>query len=570
MNSQRPTILCVDDKQENLKLLENILVPRGNTVVNATSGAAALLKIKSQPIDLVLLDVSMPGMDGFEVCRQIKADPKLRNIPVIMITALTYKQGRIRGIEAGAEEFLSKPIDQTEMLARMNLLLKVKELNDDREHVEEALQKSNAELDSKVQERTVELAYANALLKADITERIHAEEKIQRQLEHLTALSTIDQVIASNFDLKLCLSEILIHVATELAIDAADILILNPISQILEFAAERGFCAQAIRNRQVRMGEGFAGMAALDRQLVAIPNLKDHPENFLLTKLLAGEDFICYYGVPLIVKGQVKGVLEVFHRAALEPDAEWLDFLKALAGRTAIAIDNATLFDGLQRSNTELALAYDATIEGWSRALDLRDKETEGHTQRVTEMAVKLARAFGLSEAELVQVRWGALLHDIGKMGIVDGILLKPGTLTDEEWVEMKKHPTVAYELLSPVRYLRQALDIPYHHHEKWDGTGYPLGLHGEEIPLTARMFAVVDVWDALRSDRPYRKAWDEEKVRAHIGSLAGTHFDPQVVEVFLKTDWGQDSSKYNWSLDGSRTSKLFLRYGYVMDRGRK
>ncbi len=189
----------------------------------------------------------------------------------------------------------------------------------------------------------------------------------------------------------------------------------------------------------------------------------------------------------------------------------------------------------LQRSNMELKLAYDTTIEGWSRALDLRDKETEGHSQRVTVMTLKLAQASGMTEEELTQVRRGALLHDIGKMGVPDHILLKPDKLTDEEWVVMCKHPTFVFELLSPIAYIRPALDIPYCHHEKWDGTGYPRGLKGEEIPLAARLFAVVDVYDALRSDRPYRQAWGEEKVREHILAGSGTHFDPQVVEVFLK-----------------------------------
>jgi putative nucleotidyltransferase with HDIG domain len=180
-------------------------------------------------------------------------------------------------------------------------------------------------------------------------------------------------------------------------------------------------------------------------------------------------------------------------------------------------------------------MAYDATIEGWSHALDLRDKETEGHTQRVTEMAVNLARACGLSEAELVQVRWGALLHDIGKMGVPDGILLKPGPLTDKEWMVMRKHPTFAYEMLAPIRHLRLALDIPYCHHEKWDGSGYPQELKGNQIPLIARIFTVVDVWDALVSDRPYRAAWTKEKAREHIRASSGTHFDPQVVDNFMK-----------------------------------
>jgi PAS domain S-box-containing protein len=368
----------------------------------------------------------------------------------------------------------------------------------------------------------------------DITARKQAEERIQRQLEHLTALSAIDRVIVANFDLKLSLSEILTHIMKELGIDAADILILNSNSQMLEFGTERGFRTRGVRKAHVRLGESYAGRAVLERQLVHIPNLRDEPDDLFLTTLLAGEEFVCYYGVPLIVKGQIKGVLEVFHRAALDPDAEWFDFLNTLAGQTAITIENFTLFESLQRSNLELTLAYDATIEGWSRALDLRDKETEGHTQRVTEMTVKLARASGMSEAELVQVRWGALLHDIGKLGVPDGILLKPGPLTDEEWVLMKKHPTFAYEMLFPIRYLRLALDIPCCHHEKWDGTGYPRGLKGTQIPLVARIFAVVDVWDALSSDRPYRSAWPEEKVREHICTSSGTDFDPQVVDAFM------------------------------------
>lgn len=368
----------------------------------------------------------------------------------------------------------------------------------------------------------------------NITQRKAAEERIQRQFAHLTALSAIDRVIAANFDLSLSLSEILTHVMIELGIDAADILILNPNSQTLEYGAERGFRAKTIRKTQVRLGESLAGRAAFERQLVQISNLKDESDRLPLTTLLMGEDFVCYFGVPLITKGQVKGVLEIFHRSTLKPDAEWFDFLNALSGQAAIAIENATLFESLQRSNLELTLAYDATIEGWSRALDLRDKETEGHTQRVTEMTVKLARAFGLSEAELVQVRWGALLHDIGKMGVPDDILHKPGPLTEKEWVTMRKHPAFAYEMLAPIHYLRQALDIPYCHHEKWDGTGYPRGLKGEQIPLVARIFAVVDVVDALTSNRPYRTTWAEKEVREYIRASSGTHFDPQVVDVFI------------------------------------
>jgi HD-GYP domain-containing protein (c-di-GMP phosphodiesterase class II) len=189
------------------------------------------------------------------------------------------------------------------------------------------------------------------------------------------------------------------------------------------------------------------------------------------------------------------------------------------------------------RSGQELARAYDSSLDGWSRALDLRDKETEGHTRRVTDMTLRLARAMGVPEADLVNIRRGSLLHDIGKMGIPDSILLKPGPLTDDEWKVMRRHPVYAYDFLSPTPYLRPALDIPYCHHEKWDGTGYPRGLRGEEIPRAARIFAVADVWDALRSDRPYRAAWTAEKAREYIRDQTGKHFDPRVVVAFLRIE---------------------------------
>ena len=359
-------------------------------------------------------------------------------------------------------------------------------------------------------------------------------EETTRRLGQIRALHTIDQAIGGSLDLRFTLNLFLEQAMNQLNVHAADILVLDPRTRTLEFTAGRGFRTKALGQTRLRLGEGHAGRAALERQTVAIPKLSEAESEFHRSPLFAQEQFVSYYAVPLRAKGQVKGVLEIFHRAMLEPNQEWLDFLETLAGQAAIAIDNAELFDDLQRSNVELALAYDTTIESWSRALDLRDKETEGHTQRVTDLTLRLGRALGMSEAELVHVRRGGLLHDIGKMGIPDSILLKPGPLTDEEWDIMRSHPEHAYQLLSPISYLRPALDIPYCHHEWWNGMGYPRRLKGEEIPLAARVFAVVDVWDALLSHRPYRGAWDEDRVRGHIRSESDSHFDPKVVEAFF------------------------------------
>ena len=356
----------------------------------------------------------------------------------------------------------------------------------------------------------------------------------QRRLDFVQALHSIDLAISSSHDSRVTLEIILDKVLDQLQVDAADLLLLDPHSHMLEYAASCGYRTDSAKRTRLRVGEPFAGVAALERRNVYVPDLRVEADS-ACAPLVKTEAFISLMCVPLVAKGRVLGVLRVFQRALLDPDKEWVNYLEGLAGQAAIAIDNARLFDDLQRSNVELGLAYDRTLEGWSGALDLRDKETEGHTRRVTAMTVRLARALGVSDHALVHLRRGALLHDIGKMGIPDSILLKPGPLTDEEWAIMRRHPAYAHELLAPIDFLRPALDIPYCHHEKWDGTGYPRGLKGEQIPFAARVFAVVDVYDALSSDRPYRAAWPQEKVREHIASLSGTHFDPLVVEEFLK-----------------------------------
>lgn len=219
-----------------------------------------------------------------------------------------------------------------------------------------------------------------------------------------------------------------------------------------------------------------------------------------------------------------------------EPDV-FITVVRDISDRKAVEQKISRLVNELQYVNAELERAYDTTLEGWTGVLDLRDKETEGHSRRVCDATVELARMLGVPEDDLIHIRRGALLHDIGKMGIPDGILLKPSTLTEEEWRIMRMHPVYAYELLSHIPFLQKATVIPHSHHERWDGTGYPRGLKGEDIPLAARIFAVIDVWEALRSDRPYRAAWPEQKVLAYIRSQAGTHFDPKVVEQFLKMD---------------------------------
>jgi HD-GYP domain-containing protein (c-di-GMP phosphodiesterase class II) len=322
-------------------------------------------------------------------------------------------------------------------------------------------------------------------------------------------------------------------VAVRLNIDAVAIHLYNPVSHRLQYADGRGFLTTEIEKTNVLIGDYNIGKVALSKQTLLMPTVSS--ENFPGGNLIKREHFVSYFATPVVAKGQIKGVMELFNRSHFSPDDDWINYFEILAGQTAIAIDNSQLFEGLQRSNFDLSLAYDATIEGWSRAMDLRDRETEGHTLRVTELTIQLARMSGIHEDDILHIRRGSLLHDMGKLGIPDSILHKPGPLTEEEWVLMRKHPTFAYEMLAPIDYLKKAIDIPYCHHERWDGSGYPRGLKGEQIPLAARIFAVVDVYDALTSDRPYRPAWSVKRTLDYIRDESGKHFDPQVVELFFR-----------------------------------
>lgn len=327
LNHSATSILIIDDQAVARQTLQGLLTNEPYQLHFAANGFEGLAQAQALLPDVVLLDVMMPGLDGFEVCRRLRDTSGLAEVPVLLITSLDDRASRLQGLRAGADDFITKPFDSIELLARLQSITR---LNRFRRLVDERLR--------------------------------------------------------------------------------------------------------------------------------------------------------------------------------------------------------------VEALNAELLNAYDKTIEGWTRALDLRDKETEGHSQRVTELTLLLASTVGITAPETLRHIWrGAFLHDIGKLGVPDTILLKPGKLTDEEWTIMRQHPVYAYEWLSPIQYLRPALDIPYCHHEKWDGTGYPQKLAGEAIPLAARLFAIVDVWDALSSDRPYRRAMPKSQVVEHIKSEAGTHFDPAAVAAFLK-----------------------------------
>ena len=444
-NSVTVSILIVDDNSATCLTLKKLLSEPGYQLIFAQDGLTALGKAQKLKPDLVLLDAIMPGMDGLQVCRELRRDPDLSDVPIIMMTPPNDRRLRLACIEAGADEFVAKPFDLSELRTRVRMAVRLNRYR-----------------------------------------RLLAE---RAKFERLIELSPDGILI----------------------VDAEGVIrMANPaFARMVQVSS----IADIVEKRLLT----FVHSSHLEQLAVTFVNL------------LSDSSAVARLEVDLIRRDQT--LLPVEMNAGHfawngHPTAQII--IRDITERRQAA-------EQLRRANVELRLAYDATIEGWARALELRDQETEGHTRRVTEWTVRLARAMGIEGEALTHIRRGAMLHDIGKMGIPDSILLKPGPLTEEEQEIMKKHPIYAYEMLSPIEYLRPALDIPYCHHERWDGSGYPRGLKGQEIPLAARIFAVVDVWDALRSDRPYRSGLPREEALNYIRAQSGRLFDPRVVEAFVK-----------------------------------
>jgi HD-GYP domain-containing protein (c-di-GMP phosphodiesterase class II) len=356
-------------------------------------------------------------------------------------------------------------------------------------------------------------------------------EYAQHRLEELEVLQSIASALRQAQTLHDALPIIFDQLIKLLHVDSASLELIDPVNQ--EIVTELA-CGQwaPVTGFRTPLDVGVSGRVIRTCQPYITTNAIT--DGYLVRPDLIG-DLTVVACVPVVAQRQAIGALWVGRLNLTQFTQEEVNSLMALGEMVGNTIQRMKLHEQTERQAEEITSAYDLTLEGWAKALELRDKETEGHSRRVTELTIQLSREFNIPESELVHIRRGALLHDIGKMGVPDGVLIKAGPLNDEEWVEMKKHPRYAYDLISPITYLQPALDIPCCHHEHWDGSGYPSGLSGCQIPLAARIFSIVDVYDALTSDRPYRRAWSRQAAIQYLRDQSGIQFDPAVVAAFLQ-----------------------------------
>jgi PAS domain S-box-containing protein len=371
----------------------------------------------------------------------------------------------------------------------------------------------------------------------DVTDRKRAEKAEHEQRILAEALRDTASALNSTLNFDELMERILSNLGKVVFHDSSNIMLINDDNETAQFVAARGYKEE---DSQKWLQSGIVHLTDvpnlytmyLTGKSMAVPDTASNPEWVVFPR---SSWIRSYTGAPIKVKDRVIGFLNLNSPIPGFFNDEMAAHLQAFADQAGVALNNARLLQDLRKSNLELLNAYETTLQGWSKALELRDYGTEGHTLRVLDMTVKLAKKLGITDPELTHIRHGCLLHDIGKIGIPDSILTKAGPLTEEEWEIMRRHPVYAYEILSPIPYLAPSLDIPYYHHEWWDGSGYPQGLKGKQIPLVARIFSIVDVWDGLRENRPYRQGMPESEVVEYLQGQSGIQFDPEIVRAFVK-----------------------------------
>jgi len=521
-------ILLVEDNLGDVRLFREMARDLGyasDAVTVAGCLAVALDRLAAAPYDVVFLDLHLPDGQGLSVLDSVLGSG--RAVPVVVFTGHGDQRFGAQAVARGAHDYLVKGDVHADVLARV-IRYAVSRHRAITAALEAGARAAAAEA------RVQAMEESRLALEREVAVRRAAQESLERSLARLQSMRRVDRAIIANRVAAPMLEVVLRECLALLHVDAASVLVADPATRSLRPAASDGVPILFPRHDRVPVDD-LVLAAARRRGSVSVDLANPAAVRSGRAQRLRSAGFQSYRVVALEARGELVGALELASRSELPADPEWDDAVAALADQAVVAIDSAQLQARLVRASDDLVEAYDATLAGWSRALDLRDRETEGHSRRVTEATVALAHSLGFTEEELGHLRRGALLHDIGKMGVPDAILLKPGPLDDTEWLVMRRHTNFARELLSPIGFLRPALAVPVHHHERWDGGGYPDGLAGRAIPRAARIFAVVDVFDALTSDRPYRGAWSEARAVAHVRAECGHHFDPEVVGAFLR-----------------------------------
>jgi len=503
----RRKVLIADDDPRVVELLYITLSQNGYEVVSALDGREALEVADKHKPDLAILDVKMPKVDGFEVCAALKKDNGESRPPVILISGHCDATSRLEGLLKGADDFLMKPFSPRELLTKIDRIFKGSEDS-------KTLSDVSVKLEKEIKRGEQEL------------ERVNNE--LKRLLYSKDTLIGLSQQLNSCLRLETLLDTFLLTVVGQLRVESACFLLAEGWdSRVLVHSLSKGARLELVENLQITFDSPLGSILASHEKPLGIDELEGYPGVGDQVKTIAAAGFILCHSIH--VKGRFIGVLllgeRVHGNGFTQLDMEMLASLSSSAG---IAIENARLYNELQET-------YLATIKAFVNTIEAKDPYTRGHTERVAEYATAIAEGMGLSPEEIENIRFGAILHDIGKLGVYEQILWKPTALDEEEWKIVKSHPETGASILTGIRFLEKAIDIVRHHHERLDGKGYPDGLKDNELSLFARIACVADSFDAMTSDRPYRDALPVEEALSQMEKKSGSQFDPGVTQAFAK-----------------------------------
>ena len=490
-------VFVIDDELVVCELLSDLLKDRGYVVRYALSGEEGIKEYKESNFDVIMTDLRLPDMDGIKVLEAIRTyDP---DSVVIIITGYPSFETVQAALRQGAYDYITKPFNIEEISFVIRRAVAFKNLAVENKRLMKELEEHNLKLEERVKERTQEL----------------------------TVLYRIGRDMSSTLKLDVVLEIIVDRMSKILDSEICSILLLDPKAKELSIRCARGLDEKIIHNTKMKMGESISGWVVEHKEAVLVEDIeadyrfaKKNEEKYYTHSLIS---------VPLVVKDEVIGVININNKRSKAPfTKDDLRFAKGAAAEAAIAVENAQLYTTLEDS-------YIRTVVALTSAIDAKDHYTKSHSEHVCKYAVAVANELGIAQVGMADLKNACHLHDLGKIGIPDYILTKPGKLTPEEWEEMKLHSLKSAEILRPLIFLDGVIEIVEQHHERYDGKGYPGGIKGEQISLGARIMAVADSFDAMVTDRPYRKALTKKEAIAELKNCSGTQFDPKVVEVFLK-----------------------------------
>jgi putative nucleotidyltransferase with HDIG domain len=492
-------ILIVDDNESLCNVLAAVLREEGYRVTQAFHGDDALEELRKKRFHLALLDLILPGANGIQILREIRE--KYHGTSVITITSHASADTAVEALRLGAADYLTKPLDDIDIVPQVvNKVFEKRMIIEDNERL-------NTELKRKA-------------------------EQLESTVNRLSSLNRIGQALHSILDFRELLTFIVQAVSAQLGADRVSLMLFDGTTHELRIEASVGIDEAVAKNVRIRRGEGIAGWVAEKGEAILVTDIeKDSRFEKSTGRDYYNDAFISApinMSVPIKYQQRVLGVINVNNKCGEAVfTQEDLDFVTTLAGQTAIATDNALMFKELEDTRFEAIMAL-------GEALASKDITTGRHADRLLQFAINVAERLGLGIEEREKVRYAAVLHDIGKIGIPESILQKPGKLTEAEYEVMKKHPALGAELVKKISFLEPVGPLILSHHEWYDGKGYPRGLHGENIPIEARIIAVLDAYDAMTSDRPYRKALEEGHALKELKDFAGRQFDPKVVDEFI------------------------------------